>query len=161
MAVYGDEELKALAASLQDLMHEQIPLTRVTGFSICAATPHSMATAMPFQPVNRNDKNTAFAGSISALANVAGWALLSLLTMHAHGVRPTVAIYENRMRFRRPIATDLLAQASIGLKEKIAMIEALTRTGHAKVRVTVDVKGSNTDDVAVHMDGRYAVRMPR
>ena len=151
----------SLAASLQSLMHEQIPLTQVTGFRIGAATPYGMETGMPFQPVNRNDKNTAFAGSISALANVTGWALLSLLAMQAHGVRPTVAIYDSRMRFRRPIDADLRAQASIGLKEKTAMMEALARAGHAKVQVTVDVRGSNSDEVAVHMVGHYAVRMPR
>ena len=161
MAAYGNRKLKSLAASLQALMHEQIPLTRVTGFSICAATLHGMATAMPFQPVNRNDKNTAFAGSISALANVTGWALLSLLTMHAHGVRPMVAVYDSRTRFRRPIAADLRARASIGVKEKIAMMEALARTGHAKVQVTVNVTGRDSEDVAVCMDGHYVVRIPR
>ena len=80
--------------------------------------------------------------------------------LHEHGVRPTVAIYENRMRFRRPILADLQAEASIGIEEKNAMMAALKRTGHAKVRVTVDVRGSNEKDAAAHMDGRYSVRMP-
>ncbi|HEY8266533.1 MAG TPA: YiiD C-terminal domain-containing protein [Steroidobacteraceae bacterium] len=161
MAAYGSRKLKSLAASLQSLMHEQIPLTRVTGFGIRAATLHSMATAMPFTPLNRNDKGTAFAGSLSALANVTGWALLSLLTMHARGGRPTVAIYDSRTRFLRPIAADLQARASIGVRAKIAMMEGLARTGHAKVRVTVNIAGGDSEHVAVCMDGHYFVRISR
>ena len=53
-----------------------IPLVEHLGIRIRGETATSLTLVLPFAP-NRNDKNTAFAGSLYSGLVLAGWGLLS------------------------------------------------------------------------------------
>ncbi|MDP1775881.1 MAG: YiiD C-terminal domain-containing protein, partial [Moraxellaceae bacterium] len=58
-------------------MREQMPLLNFMQIDAKHWDGQVLTLSAPLEP-NRNDKNTAFAGSIASLSTVTGWALLML-----------------------------------------------------------------------------------
>lgn len=61
--------------TLERYLHEHIPLSRHLGARVLEAGPDSVRLGAPLAP-NLNHRQTAFGGSISALAILAGWTWL-------------------------------------------------------------------------------------
>jgi len=59
-------------------LHEQIPLTRAMGVRVRSWDGEKLWLSAPLEP-NHNHLGTAFGGSLSALATLAGYSLLWLL----------------------------------------------------------------------------------
>ena len=56
-------------------LHSNIPLTEFMDIQAETYTPEKVVLSVPFAQ-NKNDKNTGFAGSISALMTVCGWSVM-------------------------------------------------------------------------------------
>ena len=67
---------RAAADALIAAMREEMPLLAFMGVEVEACDGHSLTLQAPLAP-NRNDKGTAFAGSLASLSTVTGWALLT------------------------------------------------------------------------------------
>jgi thioesterase domain-containing protein len=137
-------------AALQALMHEAIPLARCMGVEVVATDANGLVLRAPLA-INANDHDTAFGGSLSALATLAGWGLLYLL-LDSAGERPNIVIQRGVIDYRRPISADLDARAP--LPDETAwrrFNETLRRKGRARIVLRVTM-----GDAAV-FDGTYVV----
>ena len=67
--------------SLQRLLNTELPITRHLGLRVLVADPGRVILNAPLAP-NRNHKGTAFAGSLNALATLAGWSWLTTFLHH-------------------------------------------------------------------------------
>lgn len=82
-------------------LHEHIPLSRAMEVRVEAAAREAVELSAPFGP-NVNHRATAFGGSVSALAILAGWTWVHLRRGDlAAPVR--IVIQRNRIEYREPV----------------------------------------------------------
>ena len=94
---------------IAELLREQIPITRAMGVSIESYTGSVLVMSAPHEP-NHNHLNTAFGGSLHALATLSGYAWLWLelgVTEENKGVH--VVVRESHMKYLRPVRGELRA----------------------------------------------------
>ena len=97
--------------SLNEYLHQQIPLSAAMRVSVETATTDSVTLSAPLEP-NINHKSTVFGGSASALAILAAWSLLHLrLVDEGHDCE--IVIQSNEMNYDRPITGPFTATSSL------------------------------------------------
>lgn len=132
-----------------------MPITAALGVELLDLGPSDLVLRLPLAP-NRNHKGTMFAGSISALATLAGWSVLWLLVRDAEPEAHLV-IQDAAIRYLRPVRTD--ADAHSILPEPAArarLLETLQRRGRARIPLDLTVRDATSDIVATFR-GRYVV----
>ncbi len=119
-------------------LYQQVPLTQAMQVQWQSYDQHSLKLKVPLAP-NRNDKNTAFAGSITALASITGWALLTLWQQEQKLFLP-VAIYDAHFIFQKPITEDFSAAVSLPTESELSLItETIHKNKNARVNLDVDI----------------------
>jgi thioesterase domain-containing protein len=96
--------------SIQDYLHEHIPLSKAMGVTVLKADSSSVVLSAPLEP-NLNHLNTAFGGSISSLAILAGWSVVHFGLQRA-GFPCRVVIKNNTVSYDKPITGEFRAQCS-------------------------------------------------
>jgi thioesterase domain-containing protein len=148
--------LNKAAKRLNRRFREQIPLTNPLALEITAFDGHFLQMDAPLAP-NRNDKGTAFAGSIASLATFAGWALVTLLVEERRGPAE-VAVCRSEIHYRRPITGDFFARCNFPGEEALeTLLAALDSRGRGRLELSVVVCQRETE--AVFFRGSYAVRL--
>ncbi len=89
----------------------QIPLTKAMRFRIEYLPPHTVRVHVPLAP-NRNDKGTAFAGTIYSALVLAPWCLVTAL-LKEQGTKADVMVYRSEVKFLKPIRADFVAECSV------------------------------------------------
>jgi thioesterase domain-containing protein len=131
-----------LPAELERYLHEHIPLTRAMALSVVAITADAVILQAPLQP-NINHRATVFGGSASALALLAGWALLHV-RLRAEGVASRLVIQRNTMEFERPITGEFSAHSSLLQPERWCdFTRMLARKGRARMTVLALLKSAD------------------
>jgi thioesterase domain-containing protein len=128
--------------SLEQFLHQQIPLSRAMQVSAIDVTADSVQLSAPLAP-NLNHRATVFGGSASAVAILAAW---SLLHVRLRVPFPSVSIVIQRqsMSYNRPILGTFAARASLAQPaEWPRFLRLLTRRGKARITVasTLDYAG--------------------
>ncbi len=127
-----------LADDFLQQLYQQVPLTKAMQVQWQSYDHHSLVFKVPLAP-NRNDKNTAFAGSITALASITGWALLTLWLQEQKLFLP-VAIYDAHFLFQKPITGDFSARVSLPTESELSLItETIHKNKNARVNLAVDI----------------------
>lgn len=119
-------------------LQQSIPLTRAMAISACEYDGQQLQLSAPLA-ANVNDKGTGFAGSLTALATLAGW---SLTTLYARdlGENVNVVAAESHVRYLRPVTADFTAQVSLpdsSLCERFN--ERLQSRGKASLPLTIQI----------------------
>src|SRR5260221_6160554 len=93
------------AADLEHFLHEKIPLTVAMDVHVAECSDARVVLTAPLAP-NRNHLQTAFGGSLHALATLSGYSLLWWLLRepHAH-----IVIRESTIHYERPVRATLRA----------------------------------------------------
>lgn len=142
-------------SELERYLHDHIPLTLAMQVTVRTATQDRIILGAPLGP-NINHRDTVFGGSASALAILAGWALVHV-RMRETGHSPRrIVIQRNRMEYERPIEEDFTAECSSPAPEKWSrFLRILERRGMARIELeaTVQVKG----EPAGWLEGAYVV----
>ncbi len=94
-------------SGLERYLHETIPLTVAMGVGVRAEDPECVVLTAPLSP-NINHKQTAFGGSVAALATLAAWSLAQLRAWDA-GQGITLVIRDSRLEYLHPVTGDLVA----------------------------------------------------
>lgn len=120
-------------------LHERIPLSRLMGVRVAALDGAGARLWAPLAP-NVNHRGTAFGGSASALAMLAGWALV-----HARIVgppRPTrLVIRRSQIEFDEPIDGDFEAWCPAPDAQTWARFDAgLAQRGKGRIDLTIEVQ---------------------
>ncbi|MEH6652318.1 MAG: YiiD C-terminal domain-containing protein [Motiliproteus sp.] len=133
---------QARVEAFRQKIFDQIPLTRAMGFDKINYDGRDLAFELSLEP-NHNDKGTAFAGALSAAANLCGWGAITLLLeaiTEQSGIAYDVVIRDSRLEYMLPVTTDFVVQARL---PDIATVDAfqarLQERGKARIDLLVEV----------------------
>lgn len=141
------------AAQLERMLHENIPLARGMGMRVAGYDGHTLQLAAPLAP-NINHKETAFGGSLYALAVLCGWGLLNLKLEEA-GMQRHIVIQESSIRYLRPVRGELRAECRADETALAKLLRALQK--HGRARIALDSSILEDGAPAVKFSGRYVV----
>lgn len=142
-----------LARELQDVLHHEIPLSQAMGLMVRDYDGERLSLYAPLAP-NVNHKATAFAGSLTAAATLAGWGLTWLL-LRESDLLGVIVIHESASRYHLPVASDFIATCqapSAAATERFLAV--LRRRGKARLALSVEIL-DGADRVAMSFTGSY------
>jgi thioesterase domain-containing protein len=141
--------------TLRATWHREIPLTDAMDLEPVAFEDHALTVRARLAP-NVNVHGTAFAGSLYATTALAGWGLVHL-ELEAAGIDGAIVIAEGGIRYRRPVAADIVAHCAIDPGALATGLAALREAGRTRFSLVATVAGDEGD--AVIFEGVYAVRV--
>jgi thioesterase domain-containing protein len=139
---------------LQEFLYENLPLTKAMQVQVAAYDGESLVLTAPLD-CNRNDKGTAFAGSISSLATVCGWGLWMLWTKDNYD-ECQVAVSHGDIQYKKPITTDFWAKAILPDADVLAHIQK-TLSHKGKVRAQTYIAVGDDHQVGASQLAEYAL----
>jgi thioesterase domain-containing protein len=135
----------------EEFFHQRIPLTRAMGLRVLPDAEHGFALDAPVA-LNSNHLQTAFGGSIAAVATLAGYGFLWLALDGAAPVH--VVVRESRIRYLRPVRQTIHAVCVAPAEgEMECLYEALQSTG--KARIDLQVRVEEHGHLAAELDGNF------
>ena len=137
---------------LQELLAQEIPLTRAMGVEVLDYDGYGLVLSAPLAP-NINHEWTAFGGSLYTLLVLAGWGLLMLRLREEIGDKHIV-IQQGHVEYLRPVAKDFTARASLP-QDFERFLHTYRRHGRARLVIEAVVPGE--DGPAASFSGRYVV----
>ncbi|HEX2910086.1 MAG TPA: thioesterase domain-containing protein [Chloroflexia bacterium] len=147
--------MEELLGELQSTLNAEIPLTRALGVRVLRYENATLELSAPLQE-NINHKDTAFAGSLNALATLAGWSLLWLVLKEA-GLSAKIVIQDSSTGYLLPVTQDFSACCSLPEPAVLErFIKTLTRKGIARLELTSSI--IENGKVAVSFKGRYVAQ---
>ena len=139
-------------------LHAHIPITRSLGAVAVARDPAGLTLAAPLG-ANLNHRGTAFGGSMSALAILAGWGLVHL-ALRERGLETRLVIQRSAMEFLAPVEGDFAATATLPAPEDWDRFVA-TLSRHGRGRVTLAAAVTCGSVLGAKHEGTYAAFYPR
>lgn len=140
-------------------LHAHIPITGALGAAAVLWDGERLRLAAPLAP-NLNHRGTAFGGSMSALAVLAGWGVLHL-GLRARGVDGRLVVQRSAMEFLAPADGDFSATAALPPRDAWRRFLA-TYERHGRARVAVSTEVACASGIVAAHEGTYAVlRAPR
>jgi thioesterase domain-containing protein len=141
-----------LADELAQYLRDHIPLSSAMGVSVLTVGEDAVTLQAPLTP-NINHRHTVFGGSASALAILAGWALLHV-RLRSEGIADRLVIQRNVMEYQHPIPGAFSARAVLEHPERWEQFRSmLVRKGVA--RVTVLAVLEHVDRVVGRFSGQF------
>jgi thioesterase domain-containing protein len=129
-------------AEIERYFYEKIPLTQAMGVRVESWDEERLVLSAPLEP-NHNHLGTAFGGSLSALATLAGYAMIWL---ELGGQEGHAVIRESAMRFRRPVQGALHAVCRKPVTEILDVFRKdFASTGKARLRLMVTLEDSGLE----------------
>ncbi|MBI1894819.1 MAG: YiiD C-terminal domain-containing protein [Candidatus Rokubacteria bacterium] len=142
------EHVRALRAKLRT----EMPVTQRLGIRVVGRRDGQVVLSAPLA-ANTNHEGTAFAGSLNAVATLAGWATVWLL-LRDHGLQAHAVIQDSTVRYLRPVTGDFEALARpLDAAAVARLLEAIRRRGRGRIEIEVVV--SDARGAAVAFQGRY------
>ena len=138
----------------EELMHEQIPITKEMGFSVEEFKPWQVRMGAKLEP-NLITSANAFGGSINSLMTVCGWALVFSNIM---SLDPDVqvALQKSSIEYIKPVGTDFFAKCEmINNEKRDRFFKTYKQLGKARLEVHVLIK--DREEVLARFRGLYVV----
>ncbi|WP_432472781.1 YiiD C-terminal domain-containing protein [Amphritea sp. HPY] len=135
---------KSDAASLEAVLHREIPLTKVLGLCVASLASRRIRLEAPVSNVNANIHGTAFSGSIYSISALAAWGLTYHL-LQAEGVAAELVVAEGSIKFWRPVKDKIIAETCFSCEEFDVFMEALEKDGKAVLLTDVQVSDNNAN----------------
>lgn len=139
-------------------LHEMIPLAKAMGVGVEVSDGSALVLTAPKEQ-NKNSLNTAFGGSLVALATLAGYGVVwELMCDEKKTDKPVwhIVVKESRAAYRRPVLGDLRAICERPAQAAIAEFkEALARYGKAKLKLRASIIENGS--VAVDVQAAFVV----
>jgi thioesterase domain-containing protein len=144
--------------ALEIFLHEMIPLAKAMGVGVEVSDDRALVLTAPKEQ-NKNSLNTAFGGSLVALATLAGYGVVwELMKDEKKSDKPVwhIVVKESRAAYRRPVIGDLRAICERPAQAAIAEFkEALARYGKAKLKLRASI--IEDGNVAVDVQAAFVV----
>jgi thioesterase domain-containing protein len=135
-----------------------IPLANAMGVGVEVSDDRALVLTAPKEQ-NKNSLNTAFGGSLVALATLAGYGVVwELMKDEKKSEKPVwhIVVKESRAAYRRPVIGDLRAICERPAQAAIAEFkEALARYGKAKLKLRASI--IENGNVAVDVQAAFVV----
>jgi thioesterase domain-containing protein len=141
-----------LPQELEKYLYEHIPLSRAMQISVLEIGEQSVVLGAPLAP-NINHRETAFGGSVSALAILSAWSLL-YTRLAQNRLSARLVIQRNSMDYLLPIHGDFTARSSLIQPDQWSQfVRILTRKG--KARLSVSAVLEHAGDVVGRFSGDF------
>ncbi len=145
-------------AEITAYLHRRIPLTRHLGATLQLWDGKTVRLSAPLAP-NLNHRNTAFGGSLSALAILGGWTLLHL-ALRERGIPHRIVIQRSTTDFAEPMKGDFTATSTLPDAARGERFLATLRR-HDRARVVVTGSLTTATGLRGTHEGVYvAFRLP-
>ena len=119
-------------SDLEKYLHEQIPASSKLEISVKNCSDTQVELVAPLS-TNLNHKNTAFGGSLSVIAILAGW---SIVFLRLQGTKNEIVIQESSISYLKAVKGDFSAISTYEDSPKwVKFTNSFSR--HAKGRVLV------------------------
>jgi thioesterase domain-containing protein len=142
----------AARAELGRVLAFELPITQHLGITVEQADVAGVALRLPLAP-NRNHQGTMFAGSLNAVATLAGWAAVWLEVARA-GLSAAVVVQDSSIDYFRPVAGDCAARCDPPpAAARDRFLATLARHRRARLAVTVTITVG--DEPAGRFHGRF------
>jgi thioesterase domain-containing protein len=139
---------------LETFLRSRIPLSAAMAVEVRTASPSAVVIFAPLAP-NLNHRDTAFGGSVSAVAILAAWSVL-YVRMQVEGLAGRIVIRRNAVSYDRPVADGFTATATAPDATDWARFRAtLARNRTARIRVGACIESGGQR--AGEMEGEFAV----
>jgi thioesterase domain-containing protein len=123
---------------IQRYLYAHIPLSRAMELSVVVASPDRVQLSAPLAP-NINHRETAFGGSVSALAILSAWTLL-YIRLEAERLTARLVIQSNTMRYDAPVTDTFFADAALRNPAQWGrFLQTLHRRGRARIAVASSI----------------------
>lgn len=133
--------------------HKKIPLSQALGIKVIEVSSRHARVDVPLSP-NINHVQTAFGGSIYAVAALSCYALFQVLAKEAGGLSDELVIQEGKIRYLAPINGDFTVESRMADQEDgHKFIETLKRHGKARLLLKAEVICNGT--VGAVFEGIY------
>lgn len=122
-----------------DQLFQDIAPARALQISVSRHWKNGIELSAPLGP-NLNDKGTAFAGSISSILTLAGWALMTLELKQAE-ICAEVMVVKSECNYTDAIRSDLKAEATVAGSEMTRVFQELEARGRSRIRIQSTLPG--------------------
>ncbi|MEW5791697.1 MAG: thioesterase domain-containing protein [Pseudomonadota bacterium] len=148
--------MDTILQELQTILHRQIPITQSMGITVDGHVGDALILRAPLRD-NLNQKATAFAGSLNAVATLAGWGMLFVL-LREMGVSAQVVIQESTIAYRRPVTRDFEAACRRPEARELEQFKkTLLKRGKARLALHAEIAVDGEPAVVFH--GRYVAEL--
>jgi len=145
-----EPERESFLLETEQFLHDRIPLSRAMGVRVEAYDDEGLVLTAPLD-ANHNHLGTAFGGSLSAIATLAGYALLWLEL----GERDShIVIRSSSISYRHPVEGKIRASCKrLEPAVLIAFKERFAKAGKARMSLNVSIGCGNRE--CVDFEGCY------
>jgi len=120
---------------LERYLREQIPLVRAMDITVAEVGDAGVVLRAPLAP-NRNHFDTAFGGSVAAIAILSAWSLLHV-RLQAAGFVARIVVRQSTVEYEQAIHHDFIARAPAPAEEEwLDFLRMLERRGKARITLT-------------------------
>ena len=110
----------------EQIIHGKIPISREMGISLERYDTTGLVIKAPLQN-NINHKQTAFGGSLNAVAALSCWAFLYLMLTQLEDAYPQIVIQKSNISYLQPVDSDFEAVCEWPSASKIALFHKMYR----------------------------------
>lgn len=138
--------------TLQTALHAQIPLTQAMRVEVVALDGRGLRLKAPLEP-NLNQERSAFAGSINALATLAGWGMAWSL-IRGTDLEASILIQDSHIHYQHPVEQDFCALCLPPVPtEARHFLDSLRRRGRGRLSLNAEIQVG--DQIMARFAGRY------
>jgi thioesterase domain-containing protein len=144
--------LKEKIYKLQERLNRNIPITKSMGVEILKFDDSGLVINAPLH-LNKNDKGTAFAGSLYSVAVLTGWAYISE-KLKEEGLDVEVAVYSSSITYLNPVTADFKAVCNVLCNDAwVNFRERVKKKSNGKISLSVDI--IHNEEIKVSFKGEY------
>lgn len=141
---------------LQATLHTEIPISKDIGITVGPYNDGCLVLHAPLAP-NINHKDTAFAGSLNAVATLAGWSLV-WLTLDEAALSGKIVIQDSEIEYVQPVTSDFAARCCLPESDELSRFLTILRK-KARARLQLHATIVEEDRLVVRFTGRYVVHL--
>jgi len=129
--------MKNAATSLQEKIHQAIPLSEAMGYHIIELTSSNIIVEGPLEP-NVNIHGTGFAGSIYSLATLSAWALVTHV-LAEQAIEAELVVVGADIKYLAPVKGAIRCQCQLSSNQIQLFSEELVKKNRARLEAEVNV----------------------
>jgi thioesterase domain-containing protein len=126
---------------------------RALGIAVSNHWENGISLTAPLAP-NLNDKGTAFAGSISSLLVLTGWALVAQ-ALESAGLAAEVMVVKSATEYAKAVKAGMRTEASVAPDEFVRIFQELETCGRSRIAIKIRLHAQ--EEECAQMTAHYAV----
>lgn len=139
------------SADLERYLHDHIPLSKAMGVSVMSVDESAVVLDAPLAP-NINHRETAFGGSVSAIAILAAWGVLHVRTRR-EGLSARLVIQRNEVEYEQPIDGRFTSTAHLDEADWQRFARLFAKRGKARIAIRSEVESAGR--IAARFAGEF------